>query len=167
MSFAQMLRDAGPVFWVLLVLSVYVLYLFLLKLQILNRLGQDPTLLLTRVHAALMQHNLSGAQRLAQQKHPVANVIRAGLDRVPTGRESVVAAMNEAAVIEEARLMQGLNNLATVAQVAPMLGLLGTVLGMIQAFEVFSRSAAPGAHQLAAGKRTNNREQKKIKKKRN
>ncbi len=151
MPLSEMLKAAGPVFWVLLALSVYVLYLLIWRFIAISRVGGDPTLLLTRVHAALMQRDLPGAIRQAQQTGVVSNVVRAGLQRVPTGREGVVQAMNEAAVLEEARLTQSLSMLATVAQISPMLGLLGTVFGMIKAFQVFSQTAAPGASLLAGG----------------
>jgi len=146
-----MLKAAGPVFWLLLLLSVYVLYLLIWRFMALSRAGGDPTLLLTRVHAALMQHDLPGALRLTQQPTSVANVVRAGLQRTPTGRESVAQAMSEAAVLEESRLTQSLPMLATMAQISPMLGLLGTVLGMIHAFQVFSATGSPGPTQLAGG----------------
>lgn len=147
----EMLKAAGPVFAVLLLISIYVLYLWILRFQVLRRFGSDPTLALTRVNAALMQRDLEGAIKAVSLPTSVNNVLRAGLQRAPGGRDSVVLGMNEAAVVEEARLMTGLPVLATIATTSPMLGLLGTVLGMIHAFQVFSRTTNPGPGLLASG----------------
>lgn len=151
MQLLEMLKAAGPVFWLLVLLSVYVLYLLVWRWQVIARLGDDPAQMLTRVHGSLIQQDWLGAQRAAQQPTAVANVVRAGLERALTGKDSVLLAMNEAAVMEEARLTASLPTLATIAQIAPMLGLLGTVFGMIQAFQVFSQNGSPGPTQLAGG----------------
>ncbi|MER3482777.1 MAG: MotA/TolQ/ExbB proton channel family protein [Meiothermus sp.] len=151
MSLLDMLKAAGPVFWILVLLSVYVIYLLIWRFQVINRLGGDSAPMLTRVHGSLVQQDWLAAQRAAQQTSAVANVVRAGLERALTGKDSVALAMNEAAVLEEARLTNSLPTLATIAQIAPMLGLLGTVLGMIHSFQVFSQVGSPGPTQLAGG----------------
>ncbi|MBB6098727.1 biopolymer transport protein ExbB [Deinobacterium chartae] len=152
MYILDMLWAAGPLLWVLAALSLYVVYLILLRLQVLSKLAADPTLILTRVHAALMQQDLAGAQREARRlSTPAANVLRAGLERAPAGPESATAAMNEAMLIEDQRLYAGISTLGTVAQIAPLLGLLGTVFGMVRSFAVFATVAAPSPNQLATG----------------
>lgn len=151
MSLLEMLRAAGPVFWVLIALSIYVIYLLVWRYGVISRLGGDPAPMLTRVHGSLVQQDWLAAQRAAQQTSAVANVVRAGLERALTGKDSVMLAMNEAAVLEEARLTHSLPTLAAIAQISPMLGLLGTVFGMIHAFQVFSQNGSPGPSQLAGG----------------
>ena len=151
MPLLDMLRVAGPVFWILILLSIYVIYLLIWRYQVISRLGGDSAAMLTRVHGSLVQQDWLAAQLAAQQTQAVANVVRAGLERALTGKDSVTLAMNEAAVLEEARLTNSLPILATIAQISPMLGLLGTVLGMIRAFQVFSQVGSPGPTQLAGG----------------
>lgn len=152
MNILDLLRAAGPLLWVLLALSMYVVYVAAVRAQVLAKLRQDPTLTFTRVHAALMQQDLHGAQReAARLPTPAGNVLRAGVERAPAGPEAAQAAMNEALLIEDQRLYAGLTALGTVAQIAPLLGLLGTVFGMVRSFLVFSATASPTPTQLATG----------------
>jgi biopolymer transport protein ExbB len=148
----EMLQAAGPLLWVLIALSIYVVYLFILRFQMLQKASGDPTLMLTRVNAALMQQDLSGAQQEARRaRTPAANVLRAGLDRAGTGTTASIAAMQDAQLVEDSRLFSGLSTLGTIAQIAPLLGLLGTVIGMVRSFIVFASTASPTPTQLAAG----------------
>ena len=152
MNVLDLLREAGVLLWVLAALSVYVVYLIAVRAQVLSKMRADPTLTFTRVHAALMQQDLAGARReAARLSTPAGNVLRAGLDRAPAGVEASTAAMNEAILLEEGRLYAGLGALGTAAQIAPLLGLLGTVIGMVRSFLVFSTTTAPTSTQLATG----------------
>lgn len=152
MNVLDLLREAGVLLWVLAALSVYVVYLIAVRAQVLSKMRADPTLTFTRVHAALMQQDLDGARReAARLPTPAGNVLRAGLDRAPAGIEASTAAMNEALLLEEGRLYAGLGALGTAAQIAPLLGLLGTVIGMVRSFLVFSTTTAPTSTQLATG----------------
>lgn len=146
----QLIQAAGPVLWAILALSLYVVYVFFLHLQVLLRLGRDSRLLLTRVHAAIMHGDLVGALReVRREKSAVANVLRAGLERAEVG--GTEAALNEAVQYEETRLFRPLGSLGTAAQIGPLLGLLGTVIGMIRSFLVFAQSPDPTPGQLSTG----------------
>ncbi len=71
------------------------------------------------------------------QKAAIANIVHAGLDRVSGGEldiESVEKAMEEAATEEVTSTMVPINYISTIAVIAPMVGLLGTVIGMVKAF---------------------------------
>jgi biopolymer transport protein ExbB len=152
MYIVNQLEAAGPLLWVLALLSVYVLYVFFWRLQVLSGLRQNPETLLKRAFEALSQGDLGGAVREASRlRIPASNVLRAGLGRFGAGVEASRAAMNEALLVEEDRLFKGLSGLGTVAQIAPLFGLLGTVFGMIRAFTVFAHISTPTAAQLAGG----------------
>jgi biopolymer transport protein ExbB len=152
MSALELIRAAGPVFWVIIALSVYVVYVLVLHWQALRRLGKDQSLLLRKVHACIMEQDIGIALRETQGvKSSVANVLRAGLERAPVGGQAVEAAVNEAIGYEEVRLLSPLNALSTAAQIGPLLGLLGTVLGMIRSFLVFAVAPDPTPTQLSTG----------------
>jgi biopolymer transport protein ExbB len=152
MSVLELIRAAGPVLWLIIALSVYVVYILVLHGQTLSRLGKDPTLLLRKVHACIMDYDLGIALRETQGlKSSAANVLRAGLERAPVGAKSAESAMSEAIGYEETRLLGPLNLLSTAAQIGPLLGLLGTVLGMIRSFMVFAGSVDPTPTQLSTG----------------
>lgn len=152
MTVADLLRAAGPLLWVLVALSFYVVYLTVLRWQVLRRLDRDPTPTFTQVQIALFGQGLDAAQReAAKLDTPAGNILWVGLERAPAGPEAASAAMNEATLAEDARLYAGLGTLGVVAQIAPLIGLLGTVLGMVRSFLVFSATAQPTPTQLGQG----------------
>ncbi|MFC4426902.1 MotA/TolQ/ExbB proton channel family protein [Deinococcus navajonensis] len=154
MNPVDLLRAAGPLLWVLLALSVYVVYLAAVRAQVMRRLGQDASALIERARAVTAESGPAAAlAEVDRAAHPssAAQVLRAGLHRADRGVEAATSAMQSALLGEDARLYAGLGALGTAAQVAPLLGLLGTVIGMVRSFLVFSRTTAPTPEQLAQG----------------
>jgi len=82
---------------------------------------------------------------------PAAQVLKAGLRRRDEGTERVMAAIENAGAIQVANLERGLVWLATLANVAPLLGFLGTVIGMIQAFQAIEIAGEVEATLVASG----------------
>ncbi len=154
MNVLDLARAAGPLLWVLLALSLYVVYLAVVRAQVLSRLGQDATALIERARAVTAESGPGAALAevdRAGHPSPAANVLRAGLSRADRGLDAAGAAMQSALLAEDSRLYAGLSALGTSAQIAPLLGLLGTVIGMVRSFLVFSQNAAPTPAQLATG----------------
>ena len=154
MNALDLIRAAGPLLWVLLALSVYVVFTAAVRAQALARLGRDPSALIERTRAVTAESGpVAAVVELdrAADPSPAANVLRAGLHRADRGVDAAQAAMNAAVLAEDARLYAGLSALGTAAQVAPLLGLLGTVIGMVRSFLVFSQTTAPTPAQLATG----------------
>ena len=148
----QLLLSGGPVLVAILLVSLYALYIFFERLFKLSREPGDADALMARVNAAVKERNLGMAQRACEQHGgPVARVLRAALERLPYGRSAVEAAFQEASLQEEQSLTRGLRPLATIAQVAPLLGLLGTVTGMIIAFSEISSQGTGNPAALADG----------------
>ena len=154
MNVLDLARAAGPLLWVLLALSLYVVYLGVMRLLTLLRLGHDAAPLIDRVRAIIAESGVYAGLReldLSGMDTPAAQVLRAGLSRADRGPDAVQAAMNSAIIQEDGRLYAGLSALGTAAQIAPLLGLLGTVIGMVRSFLVFSDTANPTPTQLAQG----------------
>ncbi|GGL67557.1 hypothetical protein GCM10010840_01970 [Deinococcus aerolatus] len=154
MNVPDLLRAAGPLLWVLLVLSLYVVYLTVARAQVLARLGRNADALIERARAVTAESGPAAALAevdRADHPSPAANVLRAGLGRADRGVDAAGAAMQSALLAEDARLYAGLSALGTAAQIAPLLGLLGTVIGMVRSFLVFSSTTAPTPAQLATG----------------
>src|SRR3972149_4039612 len=83
----------------------------------------------------LKNKDMSGATSFClREKSPIANMVRKGLKKFGMGHERVKEAIENAGRQEVSKLEKGLSILATVAGVSPLLGFLGTVTGMIQAF---------------------------------
>ena len=117
---------------------------------------------LNNVRKKLHDSDVDGAIKLCgQQRGSAANVIRAGLERYQQSRaegaprEKIVAdtqaAIQEANGLEVPLLERNLIALSTIASVATMVGLLGTVLGMIRSFAALGHSGAVDAQKLAVG----------------
>ena len=148
----QLLLSGGPVLVAILLLSIYGLYIFFERLLKLSKERSDADTLMARVNAAVSERDLEGAL-VACENHggPVARVLRAALLKLPYGRSAVEAAFQDASLQEEQKLTRGLRPLATIAQVSPLLGLLGTVTGMIIAFAEISQQGTGNPAALADG----------------
>ena len=100
--------------------------------------------------------NIDGARALCEQnKLPVTAVLKAGLDRIQDDEldtDSIEKGLEEASAIELAKPYTWINMLNTIGSIAPMVGLLGTVTGMIGAFNVLTESGMGGeSSQKMAG----------------
>jgi biopolymer transport protein ExbB len=152
MDVLTLLKGGGPVAIVLLLVSVYAAFVFFYRAQMFSKAAINPAQLFVQVKADLQAGNVRLALAdVARVETPAARVLAAGLERVPFGSQAVQAGVNQSMLLEEERFGRGLGTLATIAQVAPMLGLLGTVFGMIRAFTVFSQVSQPSPNQLAGG----------------
>jgi biopolymer transport protein ExbB len=94
-----------------------------------------------------------GAAAAVAAKLPgaLARVLAHGLSRARGGREAIIRGMEAAASVEIYQMERGLLWLATVANIAPLLGFLGTVSGMIHAFEDIAQAEQVSARIVAAG----------------
>lgn len=148
----ELLLSGGPVLVAILLVSLYALYIFFERLFKLSREPVGADALMIKVNAAVKERNLELALRACEQHGgPVARVIKSALTRLPYGRSAVEAAFQEASLQEEQNLTRGLRPLATIAQIAPLMGLLGTVTGMIIAFSEISQQGTGNPAALADG----------------
>jgi biopolymer transport protein ExbB len=88
------------------------------------------------------------------ESHPcfLTNVVAAGVGKIGTDYDQITGAMNEAIDMESTKLLQSISYISLLASMAPMLGLFGTVTGMIKAFDQIARSPTPPTPaQLAGG----------------
>ena len=148
----DLILSGGPVLVAIVIVSLYALYVFIARLLKLSRERTDSDRLMGRVNAAVHERDLDAALAACEAHGgPVARVLASALARLPYGRSAVEAAFQEASLEEEQRLARGLRPLATVAQIAPLMGLLGTVTGMILAFSEISQQGTGDPAALADG----------------
>jgi biopolymer transport protein ExbB len=108
--------------------------------------------LLGDVDGMIAQGRLDEAlARCEDSKSPAAEILKAGLRRHEEGTERVMQAIENAGAIQVAGLERGLVWLATLANVAPLLGFLGTVIGMIMAFQAIEIAGEVEATLVAGG----------------
>ncbi len=148
----NILLSGGPVLVAIILLSIYAVYVFFLRFMKLRKERLDTGQLMVRVNAAVRERDLEQALAACEQHGgPVARVLGSALLRLPYGRQAVEAALQEATITEEENLTRGLRPLGVIAQTAPMVGLLGTVTGMIIAFGEISRFGTGDPSVVANG----------------
>ena len=134
MSFWKFLVAGGPVLWVILLCSIAALFIFLSKWYQFHRSKVDIRELVTGLVNVLRRDGLIEAITLCDNTPgPVAKILAAGI-KAFQNQDDVRNAIDEAAHFEVPRLESRLTILATIAKIAPMLGLLGTVIGMGETF---------------------------------
>src|SRR5690554_1112509 len=152
MTFTELMVSGGPVLVAIILISVFAVYIFIERLLKLRKENVDTGSLMARVNAAVRERDLETALE-AVDRHggPVARVLSRALQRLPYGRPAVEAAFEEATLLEEQNLTRGLRPLGIIAQIAPMLGLLGTVTGMIISFSEIAQYGSGDPSLLATG----------------
>jgi biopolymer transport protein ExbB len=116
-------------------LSVLAVYFFVERVLVINRANQDPEAFMGRVKELVLRGDISGAKMLCSQNDtPVARMIEKGISRIGSPLKNIEASIENVAKIEIFKLEKNLSSLATIAGAAPMLGFLGTVIGMVEAF---------------------------------
>jgi biopolymer transport protein ExbB len=138
---------------VLFALSLTAAYLVFEHLLTLRRKEIMPDGVSEGVQESLQNGQLAAAEKVCKEKPSFLSfVLLNGLSEVEGGWNSVEKAMEEAAAEQAARLFRRIEYLSVIGNIAPMVGLLGTVTGMIFAFQqVASSEGAAGAGELAEG----------------
>jgi biopolymer transport protein ExbB len=147
-------RDGGFMMYPLLLASLLGLGVIIAKAYVLWAARRDTQRVLAGVEEAAREGRLEDAMALAERTPgPVAAILLSGLRRVADQRpgRDVEKAMSSTGKIELGFLERGLVVLATVATVAPLLGFLGTVWGMIAAFAAIEAAGQVEATLVAAG----------------
>jgi len=134
----QYINDGGPpIMWTLVGLFIAGLAITLWRLIVIVIAMVNTKSLYKKVYAALQEGDKGiekAAEICSKTPGPVATILHAGLSRVHKGIDHVEKAVENAGTVEMAFLENGLIWLATIANVAPMIGFFGTVAGMIKAF---------------------------------
>ncbi len=148
----QWFMDGGPVMWPILVCSIAALSIFLEKLYSLRREKVAPPSFLKTLQELISHKKISEAKAICQQNaSPLANILHAGVSLHGKKRERVKENIEEAGKKEALQLNRNIGALATIAHISPLLGLLGTVTGMLRVFHVITTQGVGNAQSLAGG----------------
>src|SRR6266436_2909389 len=127
--------NGGPVLWIILFASAVALIVFIERFLHCHRAQINSTEFLNGVRNVLKRDNIVEALSICDATPgPVARLVKTAILNRDHGRDRVREALEEAGLAEVPRLEEKLNLLATIAQLAPLLGLLGTVLGFMRTF---------------------------------
>ena len=153
MTLLQLFRDGGIFMWPLLACSVLGLAVILVKFVTLHMAKIRTDQLLDRVRSLVAAGRVEDAIQLcARTRGPVATILLTGLHLYQEGEtDRADQTVTHAGRIEMAFLEKGLVVLATIANVAPLIGFLGTVAGMILAFGAIEMAGEVEATLVAGG----------------
>lgn len=153
MNLFEIFLKGGLVMWAILFCSVIALAVAIDRFFILRKAKINLPAFLVRIRGFIKNKDMSGAASFClREKSPIGNMVRKGLKKFGMGHERVKEAIENAGRQEVSKLEKGLPILATVAGVAPLLGFLGTVTGMIQAFmRIEDLAGAASPSDLAGG----------------
>jgi len=148
----ELFVSGGPFMWPLLGMLFFGIAVALERMYSLTRAQVNTKVFMAELQEALKQRGPEGAAEVCSNtRGPVASVIHAGLLRLERGMDHVEKAVEESGAIEMAFLEKGMVWLSTVANIAPLLGFLGTVSGMIGAFDAIAKAGDVEPSIVAGG----------------
>ena len=135
LSLWDLCLQGGPLMIVLAILSVVCIYIFIERAIVVNRAAKEDTTFMKRIRDYIHEGEIESAFNLCKKNgSPYSRLIAKGISRIGRPVNDILAAVENTGNIEIANLSKGFPWLATTAAGAPMIGFLGTVIGMVQAF---------------------------------
>ncbi|MGK7392394.1 MAG: MotA/TolQ/ExbB proton channel family protein [Candidatus Cyclobacteriaceae bacterium M2_1C_046] len=134
-SLMDLLLQGGFMMIPIILLSIVAIYIFVERVLTINKAAKTPAHFMSQVKDRVQQGDINGAQMLCSQyDSPIARMIEKGVSRIGSPLKNIEVSIENVGKIEIFKLEKNLTLLATISGSAPMLGFLGTVIGMIQAF---------------------------------
>lgn len=135
LQFWKLIIDGGYIMIPLALLLLLVIYVFTERFIVINRAAKEDRTFMDRIREYVHEGDIESAQNLCKKSDtPYSRLIAKGLSRIGRPMNDVLVAIENTGNIEIANLGKGFPWLSTTAAGAPMLGFLGTVIGMITAF---------------------------------
>ncbi len=148
----ELFVKGGNFMWWLLAAALLGLVFMIERLWTLNRAHVNTRKLIGTVITTLRNDGVQAAGEECQKvRGPIAAILYSGLQKADRGPDAVEKAITTAGTIEMAFLERGLIWISSVSTIAPLIGFLGTVSGMINAFEAIATSDTVNAQLVAAG----------------
>ncbi len=143
LSYWELAFKGGPVMIPIIILSLIAVYIFIERYFVIRKLTNEDVNFIDRIKDFIHDGKIESAQTLCQSiDTPIARMIEKGIQRIGRPLNDINAAIENVGRLEIFKLEKGLPTLATVAGAAPMIGFLGTVMGMIIAFYDMSNAGS-------------------------
>ena len=135
------LTNGGPVIWLIMLAAAIALVTFIERVLYCHRSQINAAAFLNGVRTVLKRDNVVEAISICDATPgPIAHLVKTAILNRDRGRDRVREAVEEAGLTEVPRLEEKLNLLATIAQIAPLLGLLGTIIGFMDIFSAMQEA---------------------------
>ena len=147
LSLMELIKDGGLggqlIIGLLFLLLIVVIYIYFERLFAIKSATKVNSNFMAQIKTYVLNHKIDGAQALClSENKPVARLISKGLSRIGRPLEDISTSLENAGRLEIYKLVKNVSILATIAGAAPMIGFLGTVIGMI--LSIFEISNAGG-----------------------
>ncbi|MBQ7192226.1 MAG: MotA/TolQ/ExbB proton channel family protein [Paludibacteraceae bacterium] len=150
MNLWTMAQYGGWIMIILLIMLAGAIYLFVERMVVLRKSMQEDKSFMDRIKDYIHEGKIDSAINLCRATNtPSARMVEKGISRIGRPMQDVQVAVENVGNLEVAKLEKGLVIIATIAAGAPMLGFLGTVLGMVQTFYNMAQNAN-GVIEMAA-----------------
>ncbi len=151
MGLWQIFLAGGPVMWPILLCSIFAMAIILEKFWHLNKIRIDTQQFLSSILEKMKRHQVKEALEICEKtKSPISHILKAGILKYDRPRPQIKEAIEDASLYEIPRLEKNLSMLATIAHISPLLGLLGTVTGMVRCFQTI-QAKATSFHPVSPG----------------
>ncbi len=138
----NIIQKGGPLMYLIILCSIVALAVVIERLYHLHRARINIDKFMESIYSALKSNRIKEAVDLCQKTPgPVAHIVKAGILKHDGSRQEIKEAIEDAGIYEVPRLEKNLGALATIAHISPLLGLLGTVTGMVRAFQIIQEKA--------------------------
>lgn len=139
----DLINKGGPMMYLIVLASILAFGVVIERVYALNKARIDADKFMDGIIGVLKRNKIIEAVEMCNKTPgPVAHIIKAGILKHDRSRPEIKEAVEEAAELEIPRLEKHLPILATIAHITPLLGLLGTVTGMIRSFQIIQSKAA-------------------------
>lgn len=150
-SIWELTLAGGPLMIPLAICSVIAVYIFVERLRTINKANVSSDAFMGKIKELVVKGDINGAKILCSQHDtPVARMIEKGVSRIGSPLKNIEASIENVGKIEVFRLEKNLSVLATIAGAAPMIGFLGTVVGMVSAFIAIAQEEGSVSPKLLA-----------------
>lgn len=139
----EMIEKGGPMMYLIILSSILAFGVVIERIYNLNKARVDANKFMDDIINVLKRNKIIEAIEMCNiTPGPIAHIIKAGILKHDRSKPEIKEAVDEAAQLEIPRLEKHLPVLATIAHIAPLLGLVGTVTGMIKSFQVIQQKAS-------------------------
>lgn len=142
MNLWQVFLSGGPVMWPILLCSIFAFAIILDKFWYIHKIRIDTQEFLNSILDKMKRHQIKDALQICDKtKSPICHILKAGILKYDRPRPQIKEAIEDASLYEIPKLEKNLTALATIAHISPLLGLLGTVTGMVRCFQTIQAKA--------------------------
>lgn len=145
------LLGAEWVLWLLLALSVISVAIIIERAVFFYTRKTDMPSLLPKLNNFVAKQDSSVIEECSTSQSPIAKMIQVGLNSQASGKEAMLSAMSSHMIMQKQKFEKGMTFLGTLGNNAVFIGLLGTVIGVIQAFDSLGQASETGPQVVMAG----------------